>query len=100
MATQQKKINRDYPLSPTPELKISQPISLKSVDNEKKSPLILSVEGSGGGSGYFVRGGVDIPITKKLSVGVEKNYGKEEGEKFGGTTYKVGINIPLNKKRK
>ena len=100
MATQQKKTSRDYPLSPTPEPKISQPISLKNVDNEKKSPINLSIEGSGGNGGYFVRGGVDVPITKKLSVGIEKNYGKEEGEKFGGTTYKVGVNIPLNKKRK
>lgn len=96
MATQQKKTGRDYPLSPTPE--ISQPISLKDKE-EKKSPINLSMEGSGGNNGYFVRGEANIPITKRLSVGVEKNIGKEEGEKFGGTTYKIGLNIPIGRKK-
>lgn len=79
----EKKVNRDYPLSSTPEPKVN-----------------FYAGGRGSDKEYQAGVGAQAKIYKGLSVGVDKFYGKNDYGKGSNTSYNVSLTIPLGRRNK
>jgi autotransporter translocation and assembly factor TamB len=68
-------------------------------DDEKEPKVDAELEGSGDNENYRVRGSINVPVYKGLSVGATKMMGKEEGESYGGSTFNVGFRKTFGSKK-
>lgn len=73
------KKSRDYPLSESPS---------------------ISMGGAGSKNRYGVGASVNVPVSKKLSVGTDAYLGRDEYGKSNTVSYNATLTLPIGRKRK